>query len=107
MFILILGEGNFSYTVSFLLLNKAEEFKPQCIFATSYDDFNSCVKKYGSDFETNIDWLNQKNVNILFGIDAKILSHCLLIKNGVVHKFGKIIFNFPHIGRKAGIQKNR
>lgn len=43
-------------------------------------------------------------VCVLFGVDATKLEECIPLKSKL---FDKIIFNFPHIGGKMRIEKNR
>lgn len=107
MTILILGEGNFSYACSLVSKTLSDGDLPLDLIATSYDDYDLCVKKYGSVFIDNIQFLRSNNINVLFRIDATRLQHNLQTSLKYLPTLERIIFNFPHIGKKAGIHKNR
>lgn len=104
---LILGEGNFSYASSLVSQTFFDENTRPDLYATSFDDFVTCNKKYGSSFVENVQCLRSNNVRVLFNIDATRLPCHLKNALGFLPVFERIIFNFPHIGKKAGIHKNR
>ncbi|WWC72191.1 uncharacterized protein I206_106151 [Kwoniella pini CBS 10737] len=94
--ILLIGEGNFSFTLS--LLNFPHNLNGKQIFSTCFDNKEICFKKY-PDSEEIIKDLIKKGVKVEFGIDATCLEKFKVLGKG--KKFSKVIFNFPHVG--AGI----
>lgn len=105
--VLILGEGNFSFSVAFHEIereNPLSTYYKSCIYATTLETRSACINKYKAKTEENIRFLEKNNVNVLHCVDATNLegNHELCKK-----QFDKIIFNFPHTGKKAKIQNNR
>lgn len=109
--LLIVGDGDFSYSVS--ILNK-KLVKPENLITTSYDSLNDLRAKYGDELiDANIEKLTELGVRVYHEIDATNLSGTLGISLGnkrtgsgagkSIEKLGglrinNIIFNFPHIG---------
>nr|XP_026690384.1 uncharacterized protein LOC104265727 isoform X2 [Ciona intestinalis] len=96
--ILIVGDGNFSYSLSL-----AQKCTNVC--ATSYESYDLCQQKYGEEANKNMTELKRHGAIVLNGVDATKLHQNL--SEFLPKKFEKIIFNFPHTGRKASIRKNR
>ncbi|WWC91895.1 uncharacterized protein L201_006844 [Kwoniella dendrophila CBS 6074] len=104
--ILLIGEGNFSFTLS--LLYSPFNLNGSQILSTVYDFEEITYKKY-PDSKEIIQELKSKGVKIEFGVDATNLektSKLIAPKKGKgKHKekrrWSKVVFNFPHVG--AGI----
>lgn len=91
--ILLLGEANFSYSLS--LLRAPHSHPSHQILATSYDTERECYLKY-PDGETNVKALREKGVKVEFKVDAGNLEKCKAVGKG---RWSKVIFNFPHAGK--------
>ncbi|WCJ19457.1 hypothetical protein M5689_001749 [Euphorbia peplus] len=87
--ILLVGEGDFSFTVSL-----ATAFgSASNIVATSLDYKDQVKKKY-SKGEMNLNVLKEMGCTIIHGVDAHNMSyHRGLVRRG---PFDRIVFNFPH-----------
>lgn len=93
--ILLLGEGNFSFTSS--LVEKLQPLHKTKIVATSYDSLEELYSKYPDSIRSILKKLsNHEQVHVMHGIDASVcLKDQLLDVDG---SFDHIIFNFPHLG---------
>ncbi|KAI3383928.1 hypothetical protein SNEBB_006837 [Seison nebaliae] len=106
--ILFVGEGNFSYSTSFIRLVKESNgnFIVTCHEKAS-DKGENCHQKKLEKCEIrkrNVKEMEKsKNVEIRFDFDATDRDHLPQFP----FKHGRIIFNFPHIDGKANIGKNR
>ncbi|KNZ43918.1 uncharacterized protein VP01_970g1 [Puccinia sorghi] len=91
--VLLVGEGNFSFTVSLLV----EHSHPgNLITASTIDTKQTVLKKY-PDAEGILKFLEEKKVTILFELDGCKLNEDKRMKKSKI-KFDKVIFNFPHVG---------
>ncbi|OCH88746.1 hypothetical protein OBBRIDRAFT_64695 [Obba rivulosa] len=95
--ILLIGEGNFSFTRALVLHPPAslEFLPPQNVTASAYDNEEGCYSKY-PDAADIVQSLRDKGVEIVFGVDATKLEKCPALKG---RKWDKIMWNFPHAGK--------
>jgi RHS repeat-associated protein len=91
---LLVGEGNLSFTTS--LLNK--KINRENIIATTYEPYN--ILK--NDTLANKLMLEQQNITVMHGVDARNLSNHF---SG--EKFENIMFNLPHTGARPSQPSNR
>lgn len=89
--ILLLGEANFSYSLS--LVNH-HDIPSHQMLATSYDSERECYLKY-PDGEANVKALREAGVKVEFKVDAGNLEKCKAVGKG---RWSRVIFNFPHAG---------
>lgn len=122
--ILIIGDGDFSYTIS--IVSKGL-IKPKKVIATSFDTFEELIEKYGNNtIEENLEKLKKLGVEKIYhGIDGtKLCESFGISKNSKKSKrsgdgsgksievFGgliinNILFNFPHIGKHiSDVERN-
>ena len=90
--ILLLGEANFSYTLS--LIDEPHNIPVHQLLATSYDTERECYLKY-PDGEGNVKKLRDAGVKVEFKVDAGNLEKCKAVGKG---RWSRVIFNFPHAG---------
>jgi 25S rRNA (uracil2634-N3)-methyltransferase len=87
--ILLVGEGNFSYTLA--LLRSGSSGKN--ITATAYDSEEDCYNKY-PDAQEIVKEVREKGVEVLWSIDATKLK----MKGKEKQRWDKVVWNFPHAG---------
>ncbi|XP_015178814.1 PREDICTED: mitochondrial ribosome-associated GTPase 2 isoform X2 [Polistes dominula] len=92
--VLLLGEGNFSFSVALCQLNLKINLIATC--------FESVISHETG--KKNIEYLKRHGICVLLGIDATKLMENPILK---IKSFDKVIFNFPHVGGKMRIEKNR
>lgn len=96
--ILLIGEGNFSFTHA-LIVNPPpagglEHLPPRNVTATAYDTEEECYEKY-PDAEEIVKTLRERGVEIYFGVDATRLERIAGLKG---RNWDRIVWNFPHAG---------
>ncbi|XP_070551642.1 ferredoxin-fold anticodon-binding domain-containing protein 1-like [Ptychodera flava] len=96
--ILMLGEGDFSFSKSLLRYVN----NPRDVIATTYETEETLQKHKNA--AGNVDELQHKGVTVLYNVDATSLANSAGLKG---LKFMYIIFNFPHVGGKASVGQNR
>ena len=96
--ILILGEGNFSFTVA--LLEKSHSNGHQFfIYSTSFDSYEEVEKKYPESRSLFKKITESINVKLLHEVNATVsLKQTLLREKCDVNVFEHVVFNFPHLG---------
>lgn len=94
--ILLIGEGDFSYTRSLVVNPPASlQFLPaENITTTAYDKEQECYTKYPGA-QAIVNGLREKGVQVIFGVDATKLEKCHALRG---RRFDKIVWNFPHAG---------
>lgn len=95
--ILLVGEGNFSFTRALLFDPPSElgHLPPGNVTATAYDSEGECYAKY-PDAQDIVEVLREKGVELLFSIDAGKLEKVPAFKG---RKWDRIVWNFPHAGK--------
>ncbi|KAH7930461.1 hypothetical protein BV22DRAFT_1028431 [Leucogyrophana mollusca] len=95
--ILLIGEGNFSFTRALLVDPplSLEHLPPANVTATAYDSEDECYAKY-PDAHAIVEALREKGVEILFGIDATKLDKVQSFRG---RRWDRIVWNFPHAGK--------
>lgn len=101
--ILLVGEGDFSFTLSLYTHHNCTS-----LIATCYDNAATLAEKYpqsGAHIrkleDAPRDVGEQRDIKVLYGVDATKLGKCGAAGGGkVVRKggFDRVMFNFPHVG---------
>lgn len=98
--ILVIGDGDFSFSVGLVRHLEAVGWQPAAIVATSYDSLDVVLRKYSTTTK-NLDQLCLPErvgyVTIRHGVDATCLEKTFHVADSA---FERIIFNFPHTGKQ-------
>lgn len=97
--LLLIGEANFSFTLSLLSYCDPKYITTSCYESTKEE----ALSRYGLDLlQLNLNLLEKNRIFPLFGIDA-----CNLQAHFKEKKFQRIIFMFPHVSGRSNLKKNR
>ncbi|KAF8024458.1 hypothetical protein BT93_F1589 [Corymbia citriodora subsp. variegata] len=92
--ILLVGEGDFSFSSSLASAFGSAFGSASNITATSLDHYDALTKKY-KKAKSNLWNLEKLGASVLLGVDATKMKYYPDLS---VRKFDRIIFNFPHAG---------
>ncbi|XP_012968458.1 ferredoxin-fold anticodon-binding domain-containing protein 1 isoform X2 [Mesocricetus auratus] len=96
--LLLVGEGNFSFTASLIdTLDPGVSVTATCLQHPADLEGDPVTQE-------NLQRLRERGVEVRFGVDCTQLARALQAHE---RDFDRIYFNFPHCGRKAGVAKNR
>ncbi|XP_059487210.1 uncharacterized protein LOC132203430 [Neocloeon triangulifer] len=97
--VLFVGEGNFSFALNF----KKRHGKLRHVIATCFEEKDKILK----GAEENVALLEEQGARVVFGVDATKLHTYNYLRLNEDYLSNCIIFNFPHIGGKMKIHRNR
>jgi hypothetical protein len=96
--VLLVGEANFSFTISLL-----PYLNGKLITTTCYESYADLEQIYGASLDENLKLLSESHVHSTrFEVDARKLGEYFKSSS-----FSKIIFMFPHVCKKSNLKLNR
>ncbi|ETM39997.1 hypothetical protein L914_13931 [Phytophthora nicotianae] len=108
--VLVVGDGNFSYSRAFLRANSARIAASEInVTVTSLDTENQLMEMYPKSHSI-LDELHNGGVHVRHGVNAtKLETYSFGDGNGDgLVKFDRIVFNFPHYAADGGVgNKNK
>jgi hypothetical protein len=102
--VLVVGDGNFSYSRAFLRANSARIGAGETdVTVTSLDSESQLVEMYPKS-RGILDELHSGGVHVRHGVDAtKLESYSFQDENDDPIRFDRIVFNFPHYAADGGV----
>jgi 25S rRNA (uracil2634-N3)-methyltransferase len=96
--ILLVGEGDFTYTLS--ILSPPHNHPAHRVLATAYDSEEECYSKYPTAKET-VAQIRVLGARVEFKLDAGAIEKCKAV--GKAKTWSRIVFNFPHAGESQNL----
>ncbi|OWZ20814.1 hypothetical protein PHMEG_0004725 [Phytophthora megakarya] len=105
--VLVVGDGNFSYSRAFLRANSTRIGAAEInVTATSLDTESQLLEMYPKSRKI-LEELRSGGVHVRHGVNATKLETCAFDADSAV-RFDRIVFNFPHYAADGGVgNKNK